>query len=406
MFKIREYNYKSFSLSILLVVIMLGSIGMFLIQRLQDDGENLFQKQVVGYVLGIIIALIVSLIDYHFISKFFIPLYFLNVGLLLFCKVTNKGSGISLGSLINIYGYKHFTAKRWIKIEFAGRSQEVMPSELTKIFMIIVFAKYFDLLQKQLHKVFTLIVSAILLAFPAYLIYDQPNLSTMLVLVILYAFMVLASGIKYKILIPIILIGIPLSAFLIWYVQQDYQILITDYQQGRVVSFFHPTADEYTDDWYQQHNAVLAIEAGGMWGKLLTGDTSPRGTRLVPVSESDFIFSAVGEEFGVFGMSLMIFTFLIFAFLGIRIAKRAKDYLGMMIAMGITSLITVQAFVNMGVVTALLPNTGIPLPFVSSGLSALVGNFIIIGMLLNVSMQPKNYEQDDKISSKNLFYIA
>lgn len=405
MFKIREYNYKSFSLSILLVVISLGSVGMFLIQRLQDEGESLFQKQVAGYAVGIVVALVVALIDYHFICKFFVPLYFLNVGLLLFCKYTSEDSGISLGGF-KIYGYKHFTAKRWIKLEIAGRAQEFMPSEITKILMIIVLAKYFDLLQKQVNKIYILIISGLLMLVPVMIIQSQPNLSTALVLVILYAFMVLASGVKYRILGIILMIGIPICGFLVWYIQQDNQVLFTEYQQSRVVSFFNPSDEESTDDWYQQHNSVLAIEAGGMWGKLLTGDTSSRGTRLVPVIESDFIFSAVGEEFGVFGMSLMIFAFLLFAFLGIRIAKKAKDYLGMMLAMGFTSLLTVQAFVNMGVVTALLPNTGIPLPFVSSGLSALLGNFIIIGILLNISLQPKVTETEEKISSQDLFYIA
>jgi rod shape determining protein RodA len=167
-------------------------------------------------------------------------------------------------------------------------------------------------------------------------------------------------------------------------VQQDFQILLEDYQVERILG----------TDMYQQNNAALAIQAGGMFGKLITGDVGPRASAYVPVVESDFIFSAIGEEFGFVGMLLIVGGYLLFAMTGLRIAQKAKDYLGSMIAIGITALVSVQAFVNIGVVTSLLPNTGIPLPFISSGLTALLCNLATIGILLNISLQPKRKEKE------------
>ena len=146
----------------------------------------------------------------------------------------------------------------------------------------------------------------------------------------------------------------------------------------------------YPELTYQQDNAAAAIRSGGTIGKMLSGDTGIRGTTYVPVKESDFIFTAVAEEFGFIGSVAVIVLYLIIILLIIRIARRARDYLGMMIAIGAGALIAFQVFINIGVVTSLLPNTGIALPFMSSGLSSLLMNLVLVGILLNISIQPKD----------------
>ena len=392
MFKFRNYNFKSFSLALVTIVLLLGSVGIFLIQRLQDSDEKQFEKQVIAYIIGIFIMLFVTLIDYHFIAKFAIPLYLLNLGLMLFTKYTSASNPLSLGPL-KIYGKKHYTAKRWIEVAFQGKKVEFMPSELTKIIMIVCLAVLLDKLQKQIKKFWVILVAGIAMGIPVFLVLIQPDLSTSIVMFLFFCIIMYDSGISYKYIIPIILIGIPLVFFLIWYVQQDWQGLLEDWQQDRVLSLINPA--DHTDEMYQQNNAMLAILAGGFFGKLFTGNTGPRLTAYVPVVESDFIFAAIGEEFGVVGMLIIIGAFILFAFTGIRIARRAKDNLGRFMAVGITSLLTIQAFVNMGVVTSLLPNTGIPLPFVSSGLSALLSNLFTLGILLNISIQPAGYSSSD-----------
>lgn len=392
MFKFRNYNFKSFSLALVTIVLALGGIGVSLIQRLQDSDEQQFEKQVIAYAIGIVIMLFMTIVDYHFIAKFAIPLYLINLGLLLFTRYTSSANPLSIGPL-KIYGKKHYTAKRWIEIAKGKSKLEFMPSELTKIIMIICLAVLLDKLQKQIKKFWVILLAGLLMAIPIFIVLIQPDLSTSIVMFLFFCILMYDSGISYKYIIPIILVGIPLVFFLIWYVQQDWQGLLNEYQQNRVLSLINPA--EHTAEMYQQNNAMLAIQSGGLFGKLFTGDTSQRLTDYVPVVESDFIFSAIGEEFGIFGMVIIIGAYCLFAILGIRIAMRAKDVLGRLMAVGITSLLTIQAFVNMGVVTSLLPNTGIPLPFVSSGLSALLSNLFTLGILLNISIQPAGYTSSE-----------
>lgn len=392
MFKFKEYDYKSFSLSVMVIIITLSSIGIFLIERLQDEDEAQFEKQIIGLIFGLVCAIIISMIDYHFWAKNYIILYIFNLALLLFCRFTDKSSGLP------IYGRAYRTAKRWITFNFgAGRSIDFMPSELTKVIMIIVYAQLLTLLFKKINKIYVTIILVIVMAIPVALVLTQTDLSTSIVLFACFAFIYFASGVTYKIILPIVLAGIPIMYGLLWYIQQDYQLLLEPYQQNRVLALLHP--DQYSDTMYQQENAAIAIKSGGMLGKLITGDTGPRGTDYVPVSESDFIFSAIGEEFGFIGATIVILLYIAFVFYGIKIARKAKDYTGKMIAIGITSLIAIQAFVNIGVVTSLLPNTGIPLPFVSSGVTALLCNIATIGILLNISMQPKGFvKREDEIN--------
>ncbi len=385
-FNFKEYKFKSFSFLSLAIVLALGTLGMFLINRLQDSDENQFMRQVYGYAGFTLLALIVALIDYHFVAKMYIVLYLINLGLLLICRYSNS---------LPIYGWAHYDARRWIKIggnpalgaENTGLGFEFMPSEITKIVLIVFIAKFFDLCKKNIKKIWVFLLATLLMGIPTFLILIQTDLSTAAVLFCTFAIMVLVSGVSYKIILPIIGVGIPAAIGLFWYVQQPFQVLLKDYQQDRILSILHP--EDYPDLMYQQVNAATAIRSGGMVGKLIAGDTGIRGTAYVPVVESDFIFTAIAEEFGFIGSVIVILLYALLIVMLVRIARRAKDYLGMMIAMGIAALLMLQFFFNIGVVTSLLPNTGIPFPFVSSGLSSLLGSMLMLGVILNISMQPK-----------------
>lgn len=370
MFNFKNYDLKHYNVSLLGVIIILGSIGMVLIQKLQDSNERQFEKQILGYVVGIVIAIGISLIDYHFICKLFIPLYLINLALLITVKFTP-------------FGKSHYDAKRWILIP--GINTEVQPSELTKIILILFFAKFFDMTRRQINKIGVLAVAFVLMALPTGLILIQTDLSTSIVLFAMFFAMLFVAGLSYKIILPALAVAIPSFFALFWYVQQPYQLILNKYQQKRILAMVHP--ELYPDLAYQQSNAAKAIAAGGMTGKMLTEDNPALKSGLVPVIESDFIFTAIAEAFGFIGSLIVIFLLAVFIYKAIRIARRARDFMGMMIASGIASLVMFQIFVNIGVVTSLLPNTGIPLPFVSSGLSSLLGNMIMVGILLNVSLQ-------------------
>ena len=382
-FNFKAYRFKHMAFSVLFLVYLLGFIGAYLIKILQDADERLYQKHVMGLLMGLGVILVISLIDYHFIAKWFVVLYLINMVLLLICRYSNS---------LPIYGWSHYQARRWIKIggdPTLGEKNpgfEFMPSEVTKIALIIFMAKYFDICYKKIKKLWVLLLSIALMGVPTLMIFMQPDLSTTICLCMIYAVLVFVSGVPYKFIFPIVAVLVPTAVGLIWYVQQDFQQLLTYWQRRRVLAALHP--EEYPELMYQQTNAKAAIQSGGMIGKFLMGENL-KGTYYVPVKESDFIFTAVAEGFGFIGAIAVLLIYFIMIVLIIRIAKKAKDYLGMMLAMGIGALISVQVFINIGVVTSLLPNTGIPLPFMSSGLSALLINLVTIGLLLNISMQPK-----------------
>lgn len=367
MFNFKQYDFKRYNVALLIIVIVLGLIGAFLIKQVQTETENLFLKHLVGLTGGIILALIVSLFDYHFISGFYIILYFVNLALLV---------------LVEVMGSTKNSSERWLDLGFIS----FQPSELTKIILIIFAAKMFTIFRHKINNILVLAFIVVCIAIPVALILSQPNLSTSLVVLFIFATILFAAGVSWKIILPVLVIGIPLFFGLFWYIQQDYQVLLSPYQQGRILTFIHP--EQYPDKMYQQDNSVQAIGSGQLYGKIFDGSGN-RNYDEVPISESDFIFSVAGEEFGFIGGLVLIALYAVLIYICIMTARVAPDYLGMLIAIGIASMFAFQVFVNIGVATALLPNTGIPLPFVSSGLSSMISGMLGIGLLLNIRMQPK-----------------
>ena len=391
MFKKKGYSLSYYRFSVVAIVVALLALSCVLLQRLQGGETQVMLKQIAGILLGLFVMVMVSLVDYHFICKFFIPLYLFNILLMFICKY------VTYSMFPLVYGWKHYEAKRWIKIGGhgqAGSGFEFMPSEISKLILIIFMAKLFCLLEKRINTVLGLLVIVITVGIPIFLVFDQPDLSTSIVLTASFLFLLFIAGLSYKILSVGLLVGIPMLAGLFWYVMQDYQILLNEYQQDRIISLFNP--EQYPKLMYQQNNAAAAVAAGGMFGKTIVGDPGRRLTDFVPVVESDFIFTSVAEEFGFVGCVFVLLLFFSFVFLCFHIARRAKDRLGYLIASGIAITITLQTVVNIGVVLSLLPNTGIPLPFLSIGLSSLITNMATVGLLLNVGLQDRDVVVDEK----------
>ncbi|MBR5712538.1 MAG: FtsW/RodA/SpoVE family cell cycle protein [Lachnospiraceae bacterium] len=391
MFKKKGYSLSNYRFSIVSIIVGFLALSCILLFKLQSNDQSALIKQLLGVALGLFIMVSVSLVDYHFIAKMFIPLYLINLFFMFICKY------VTYSQFPLIYGWNHFKARRWIKIGGhgeAGSGFEFMPSEITKIVLIIVMAKMFCMLGKRLNTVFGLLLTLVVIGFPIFLVFNQPDLSTSIVLAATFIIMLFIAGLSYRVLAPAILVGFPLFAGLLWYVQQDYQMLLEDWQQDRILSIFNP--EQYSDLMYQQNNAAAAIASGGMFGKTIVDNSGRRLTDFVPVVESDFIFSAVAEEFGFIGCVIIVLMFLGFVFISFRIARRAKDRLGYLIASGIAVTIALQTIVNIGVVISLLPNTGIPLPFLSIGLSSLITNMATVGILLNVGLQDRDVVVDEK----------
>lgn len=373
MFLFKKYNIKQYDFSLMFFVLLLSSIGAYMVSLVQAEGERLFLKQVLGIALGVAIVVVVSLIDYHFISQFYIVLYIINLVLLVAVRV----AGVSINN-----------SRRWLKI--AG--VQFQPSELSKIILIIVLAKLLTMFRNKMDKFYVLVLTGVLIGIPTFLILIQTNLSTSIVIMFVFAIMIYAAGLSYKIIIPVLLIGIPAIFGTLWCIEQDYDVFfLTTYQQNRIASFLNPELDSNNRLMYQQDNSTQVIGAGRLIGKLLTeGEEAIQSDTYVPISESDFIFSVIGEAFGFIGGCVIIFIISIIIFKCISIARHAPDFMGMLIAVGVAAMFMFQVFVNIGVATALLPNTGIPLPFVSYGLSSMISSMIAIGLVMNISLQRKN----------------
>ncbi len=368
MINFKKHDLKNYNISLIIIVTVLSMIGIFLISIVQKDTERLFEKQILGLVAGLTIAVVVSFIDYRFIGRFFIIFYIINLGLLIAVKLYGK----------NVYG-----ATRWLDLKYFT----FQPSELSKVIMIIFFAKLFTIFKEKLNTFPVVLLSIVTFAIPIYLVLSQPDLSSSLVFVFVFLMMIYVAGLKYKIIIPALLIGIPLFLGLFWYVQQDYQAILSPSQQLRVLSIINP--EEYAGTMYQQENSITVIGSGKLTGKLLQeeGTEAILSDTYVPVSESDFIFSVVGEAFGFIGAFLVLLLYVIIIVKCLMVARNSPDYMGKLIASGVACMFMFQVFVNVGVVTAILPNTGLPLPFLSYGLSSLVSSFIAIGLVLNISLQ-------------------
>lgn len=364
MLTLKKYDFKRYNVSLLIIIMMLGAIGSFLISQVEPAG---FKKQIIGFVGGIFLAVIVSLFDYRFIGKFFIILYLINLVLLI---------------LVKLIGIERNYARRWLDLKIIL----FQPSELSKIILIIFLAKLFTIFKDKINNVFTILISIVTMAMPTLLILTQTDLSTSMVIMFIFVMMIFAAGLSWKIILPVLILGIPAFFALFWYIKQDYQILLNPYQQERVLSILNP--EEHEETMYQQDNSIQAIGSGQLIGKRLTDNsTEIRGYKYVPISESDFIFSVAGEELGFIGCCFILLLFALLIFRCLITAKKAPDRMGMLIAVGIASMFMFQIFVNIGVATALLPNTGIPLPFLSQGLSSLMSSMIAIGIILNINLQ-------------------
>ncbi len=366
--KLFTYNLREYNLAIMVVASALGVIGAYTLYVMPGVPERLYLKQLLGVAGGMFLAIFVSAFDYRFIAKFYIPLYLLNMVLLAAVRFTRFG--------VTLYG-----ARRWLGIKDVFTFQ---PSELSKVIMIVVMAKLYQMLESRLKKFYVLLIMGGIFGLQWLLIFIQPDLSTSIVFALLFVIMLFASGYNYKIILALLVITVPAVIFVFWYVQQPDPLFITPNQQTRILAFLHP--DDYPDVMYQQLNSVSAISTGGLIGKQLTNDTGARGTLYVPVKESDFIYSGICEEFGFLGAVTVIVLFLILGLCIVKIAYKASDLLGKLIAVGCACVFISQMFVNIGVVTLLLPNTGIPLPFVSNGLSSALSSYIMLGLVQNIAI--------------------
>jgi len=366
---------------LLLYISCLSIIGVLVIGSATNyDGRE--TKQLLCFVVGLVLMLFLSLVDYHFVLKFYWIFYLINLILLIIVELIGSVSGGS---------------QRWISIG----SLNIQPSELCKILLLFFYARFFQIFQEKVSSFRILAIAILLFIAPLYLVLNQPDLSSSIVIACLFASILYIAGLSYLIIGGALLIGVPVSAFFIYKVMQPDQTIIEAYQKNRIFGFLYQsaTAEEAAKRGldiglinsinYQQKNSVLAIGSGQLFGKGLANNTvaSVKNGNFLSQPQTDFIFAIVGEELGFVGSALVIILLLFIALECLWVAKNAKDLSGKIIAAGMGAIIAFQGFFNIGVAVWILPNTGLPLPFVSYGLSSLLSLMMGMGVLLNVSIQ-------------------
>ena len=350
-------------LLILSLLMMCGLLALFsaTYYKAVDQGDALLEvkRQLVGIGLGAVLMLITSRIPHTFWADPRVVVAGLAASMILLVLVLIPGVGVYLNG-----------SRRWLSI--AGMSFQ--PSEVAKIASVIYLAATLSYRLERLEKLWRGVVP--LLIVPAVmflLILEQPNLSTAGSIMIVAVLMMLLAGARWRHLCLMGVAGLCVGTVYAW---------IEPYRRERLLSFRDPFA-QMSDEGYQLAQSLIAIGSGGLFGRGL-GQGRQKFSYL-PYPESDFIFAIVGEDFGLLGCAVVIALFLAFAFAGMRIEVSCPDRQGCLLAAGLTAMIAVQAFINIGVVVGVLPTTGLPLPFFSAGGTSISLLMAATGIILSVS---------------------
>lgn len=365
---LRQYKLRDYRFSLVIWVVALSALGILIIGSAQ---ETLQYRQLGGLCIGLVLMLILSVVDYSWLLNFYWIFYLAGNALLLAVLLVGE----------NVNG-----ATRWIRIGI-----QFQPSDVMKIILILFFAKFFSKYEDKLNTLKIILFSLILLGVPLFLIYREPDLSTTLVTALTFCAIIFVAGLSYKIIGGILVVTVPLAVILLSIILQPGQTLIQEYQLNRIMAWLKPS--EYATEAYQQTNSIIAIGSGQLYGKGLNNNmvSSVKNGSFIAEPQTDFIFAVAGEELGFLGCCLIVILELLIAVECIRIGRRAKDLAGTLICCGMGALIVFQSFFNICVATGLMPNTGIPLPFVSYGMTSLISFCIGIGIVLNIGLQTRKY---------------
>ncbi len=363
--RLRDYDFK-----LVLMVAALAVIGVLAVGSAAD--EALQARQLAGAVAGLFLMLVISFFNYSWILKFYWVMYGLNAVLLL---------------LVWARGEEHGGAQRWLVVG----GLQFQPSETAKILLILFFAQFIMKYKEKINSVRVIGACLLLFAVPLYLVLQQPDLSTSIVLIVLFCVVMFVGGISLKLVFGVMVFVIPAVALLVSLALQpgkDVGIL-QGFQQERLLVFFNP--EEYPDKTLQQQNSVKAIGSGILNGKGYKNNeiNSVKNGNFISEDETDFIFAIIGEEFGFKGCLVVILLLFGVSLDCISVARRSQDTAGRIIAAGMGGLVAFQSFINIGVATYILPNTGLPLPFISYGLTSLLSLFMGMGFVLSVGYQSR-----------------
>lgn len=369
-FKFKRYSFKNVDWVLVGVVVILSIISFWTLTIVQGDNFSL-SRQLLAMFLGFVTLVVFSIFDYHDLCLYVPIIYILATLMVAATKFSPLGDD---------QGTQSF---RWLDFKIIV----FQPSEICKVVIILTLATFFAKRLEKIKSLKTFFIACGLTILPTFFILIQSDLSSSVVIIVILVMMLACSGVGRRILGPVAAIVIPLIGAAFWYVQQPGQSLLNEYQANRILGWLDP--DKYAlNVMYQQNNSVLSIASGKLYGKHILGLSAARNYKSIDVTESDFIWTPISEEFGFLGCMVIIALLSVIIIKCFIAAKKAKDYMGMMIAVGIGAMFTFQVFVNIGVTTSLLPNTGLPLPFLSNGISSLISSMMAVGILINIGIQP------------------
>lgn len=371
--KVSKFVNNQFDFLLCITILLLLSLGIIMVLSAsapsalasENDSYAFVRKQAGFAVLGIVLMFIISKIDYRFYKKYYWMIYFVSWAILLLVIVPGIGRSVK-------------GATRWINLGFG----QFQPSEITKIGLIIFYAGYLSDHKDDLKSFFKGFIKPLLFLVPpvGILFVVQNHLSVSLVIVSITSVMMLMAGARVLHFAACGGVRNKSEYFgLLGILQMTGK---GGFRLDRIATFFDPWADAQGTG-YQVVQSLYAIGSGGLFGVGL--GESKQKFLYIPEPHNDFIFSILSEELGFIGCLVVIILFAIFIWRGILIAMRAPDMFGSLIAVGVTALVAVQAIINIAVVTASIPTTGMPLPFFSYGGTALLILLCSCGVLLNIS---------------------
>lgn len=355
------FNFDWVFLFIVLAVCAIGLLNMYSagFNILSVKAGSLCLKQTMWVLIGLVFMVIGFSLDYRAVTRYAYIFY-----------------GIILISLIAVFFIGDMTrgTQRWIALG----AFSFQPSELMKLAVILVLARYFSVREKDSNYSLKELTVPFLLTFvPFLLIMKQPDLGTALILIFIFVSMVLFIGVEWKVIIGVASTGIILAPFS-WY-------FLKGYQKERVLTFFDPESDPLGSG-YHILQSIIAVGSGGFLGKGFLQGTQSQ-LRFLPEHQTDFIFSVFAEEWGFIGAFVLLILFLALFVWSIKIARQSRDYMGTLIAYGITSLIFWEMIINISMVVGFLPVVGIPLPFMSYGGSSMIVMMTSVGILISISIR-------------------
>ena len=373
--KWKKRFWQNLNIYIPIIVLMLSIIGLVVISSAVEINKNpgnmvFIQKQLIALIVGTITIIIIQFYDYSILREYSDLIYIFTVGIL---------------ALLLLIGAEKSGGKSWISIG----SINFQPSEIAKLVVIITLANVMSQMKEKLKNLAGILKSGLYAFIPFILIILQNDLGTALVILFIYLVMLYAAGGNKKIMLLIfggsfLLIIILLASHFLFETPLP---LIKEYQLNRLIVFVNPDIDPQGAG-YNILQSKIALGSGKIFGKGLFSGTQNQ-LNFLPEKHTDFIFSVIGEEFGFIGISVVL-TLYLFLFLNmIKVAVNARDDFGKLVVTGIIALLFFHVFQNSGMTMGVMPITGIPLPFISYGGSAMLSNMIAIGIIININVRKK-----------------